>query len=215
MPHRIHTPPRVIAGVLALAAITTLSACGQQQTTAEPVAFDMEHPNFSGANAATYQHAWENTDSDTVRKMLIDEVITDAEFEEARRQYTLCMEDKGYTVEFYGDKGERSERGSADKVDLIEDDIKQCQAQTGLDYIELLHGLNGYDPGQDTVEPLLDCLKRHGIADQDMTAEQYKDIVSDTAMDAYHFGKYFDQTRADYDAEKSPAYWACNTDPTV
>ncbi|KFI61936.1 hypothetical protein [Bifidobacterium cuniculi] len=203
-----HTCLAATAAVLLLLA----AGCGQSETAA-PVTFDKDNVTFTGANSITYQKAWDSTTNDIARKMLIDEQITDAEFDQARERYSDCMANFGYTITYEGTNGERQDRYPNTDWEQITKNTEYCQAQTAFDYIELLHNLNGYDSDQDTVTPLVECLKRHGIADRNMTADQYKDIVSDPQTDAKIFGKYFDETRDDYDAEQSPAYWACNADP--
>ncbi|PAU70068.1 hypothetical protein B1400_0262 [Bifidobacterium italicum] len=130
--------------------------------------------------------------------------------------YSNCLEEKGYEVEFEGNAGARSEHAPVGvSGEQALKDAKQCETRTALPYIEILHSVEGYASGEDTVTPLVDCLKRHGIADETMTAEDYKRIVTDPDLDDEYFGKYFNEQRSDYDAEKSPAYWACNANPNA
>lgn len=206
---------KMIALLSALCVAAILAGCGQSQS-AQPVDFDKNDVTFTGANSVTFQKAYDITQSDIVRKILIDEHITDAEFDQVREMYSNCLEEKGYEVEFEGNAGARSEHAPVGvSGEQALKDAKQCETRTALPYIEILHSVEGYASDEDTVTPLVDCLKRHGIADETMTAEDYKRIVTDPDLDDEYFGKYFNEQRSDYDAEKSPAYWACNANPNA
>ena len=198
-----------------LCSVLTLTGCGRTSTSS-PVDFDKNHVAFSGPNSITYEKAYNFTQSDVVRRILIDEHITDAEFDQVRQMYADCLGEKGATVEYEGTDGRRSERFPPGvSVDQIDEYIQECVADTALPYVEQLHQLDGQDPDSDSVEALVACLKRHDIADQTMTADDYKRIVTDPDLDDEYFGKYFNEQRPDYDAEKSPAYWSCNANPNA
>ncbi len=192
-----------------------LAGCGQSQS-AQPVDFDKNDVTFTGANSITYEKAYNSTKSDAVRKILIDEHITDAEFDQIRQLYADCLGEKGAEVKYEGTDGRRSERFPPGiSIEQIDTYTNECLASTALNYIEMLYQVEGREPESDSVESLVDCLKRHGIADETMTAEDYKRIVTDPDLDDEYFGKYFNEQRSDYDAEKSPAYWACNANPNT
>lgn len=70
-----------------------LAGCGQSQS-AQPVDFDKNDVTFTGPNSITFQKAYDMTQSDVVRKILIDEHITDAEFDQIREMYSNCLEEK-------------------------------------------------------------------------------------------------------------------------
>ena len=206
---------KMIALLSALCVAAILAGCGQSQS-AQPVDFDKNDVTFTGANSVTFQKAYDMTQSDVVRKILIDEHITVAEFDQVRQMYADCLGEKGATVEYEGTDGRRSERFPPGvSVDQTDEYIQECVADTALPYVEQLHQLDGQDPDSDSVEALVACLKRHDIADRAMTAEDYKRIVTDPDLDDEYFGKYFNEQRSDYDAEKSPAYWACNANPNI
>ena len=206
---------KLIGSLSALCMAIILAGCGQSQS-AQPVNFNKDKVTFSGANSVTFQKAYDMAQSDVVRKILIDEHITDAEFDQVREMYANCLGEKGYEVEFEGDAGARSEHAPVGiSGEQALKDAEQCEAQTALPYIEILHNVEGSASGEDTVTPLVNCLKRHGIADETMTAEDYKRIVTDPDLDDEYFGQYFNEQRTDYDAAKSPAYWACNANPNT
>lgn len=192
-----------------------LAGCGQSQS-AQPVDFDKNDVTFTGANSITYEKAYNSTKSDAVRKILIDEHITDAEFDQIRQLYADCLGEKGAEVKYEGTDGRRSERFPPGiSIEQIDTYTNECLASTALNYIEMLYQVEGRDPDSDSVESLVDCLKRHGVADETMTAEDYKRIVTDPDLDDEYFGKYFNEQRSDYNTEKSPAYWACNANPNT
>ena len=73
--------------------------------------------------------------------------------------------------------------------------------------------MNSNPKNEDPVVPLLKWrLKQYGLAEQSMTVEDYKAIVSDENKDRDVFGKYFDESVPGYDAEKAKQYIACQTE---
>lgn len=199
----------------ALCLVIMLAGCGQSQS-AQTVNFDKNNVTFSGPNSITYEKAYNSTTSDAVRKILIDEHITDAEFDQVRQLYADCLGEKGAEVKYEGTDGRRSERFPPGiSIEQIDTYTNECLASTALQNIEILHQVEGQNSSSDSVGALVDCLKRHGIADQTMTADDYKRIVTDPNLDDEYFGQYFNEQRSDYDAAKSPAYWACNANPNT
>ena len=58
--------------------------------------------------------------------------------------------------------------------------VKQCDADNDFTDMNMLRGDMSSNPNnEDPVVPLLKCLKQYGLAEQSMTVEDYKAIVSD------------------------------------
>lgn len=203
---------RTISAVALITLIGASSACG---VSPESEPFDQNNVSFSGGYALQYEEAYQKAQSDAARRLLIDGSITEAEYEQGLQLYRECLAKDNYQV-FEGDHltdytVEAPHQDSA----KMRQDMARCGTETSFDDIDYLFQMTRMSSNQsdDTVPALVECLKRHGLAEQSLTADDYKQIVMDTASDQEHFGKYFDETRDDYDAEKSPAYWACNADP--
>ena len=91
--------------------------------------------------------------------------------------------------------------------------VKQCDADNDFTDMNMLRGDMSSNPNnEDPVVPLLKCLKQYGLAEQSMTVEDYKAIVSDESKDRDVFGKYFDESVPGYDAAKAKQCIACQTE---
>lgn len=65
---------KTFTSLSALCIVAILAGCGQSQS-AQPVDFDKNDVTFTGPNSITFQKAYDMTQSDVVRKILIDEHI--------------------------------------------------------------------------------------------------------------------------------------------
>ena len=153
---------------------------------------------FTGPYAQQIKRTYDNAHQSLTKKILKDSKITDQEFLE------LTVDSQGGMSTSYP-----SGMSEADG-DAI---VKQCDADNDFTDMNMLRGDMSSNPNnEDPVVPLLKCLKQYGLAEQSMTVEDYKAIVSDESKDRDVFGKYFDESVPGYDAAKAKQYIACQTE---
>ena len=139
--------------------------------------------------------------------------ITDQEFLELSQHFSDCAQQQNVevTVDSQGGMSTSYPSGMSEADgDAI---VKQCDADNDFTDMNMLRGDMSSNPNnEDPVVPLLKCLKQYGLAEQSMTVEDYKAIVSDESKDRDVFGKYFDESVPGYDAAKAKQYIACQTE---
>ncbi len=147
------------------------------------------------------------------KKILKDSKITDQEFLELSQHFSDCAQQQNVevTVDSQGGMSTSYPSGMSEADgDAI---VKQCDADNDFTDMNMLRSdMNSNPKNEDPVVPLLKCLKQYGLAEQSMTVEDYKAIVSDENKDRDVFGKYFDESVPGYDAEKAKQYIACQTE---
>ena len=197
----------IVGAVAVCAGILALGACGQDG--AQDAA-----PQFTGPYAAEFRQLYEEAPSDLVKGIVEDSQITDAEFEEYSQQVASCMEDQGYVWSY--DPTQGTSTGAADSstdmdVDAVNAATASCTAEIGdlTELYGLLHTNPDHLEGDELNRLTLDCLKRHGLADENLTLHEYAAILQDHDRYQNAFGQYSDpQSSPDYNT-----FYACTTDP--
>lgn len=168
---------------------------------------------FTGPYAQQIKRTYDNAHQSLTKKILKDSKITDQEFLELSQHFSDCAQQQNVevTVDSQGGMSTSYPSGMSEADgDAI---VKQCDADNDFTDINMLRGDMSSNPNnEDPVVPLLKCLKQYGLAEQSMTVEDYKAIVSDESKDRDVFGKYFDESVPGYDAAKAKQYIACQTE---
>ena len=189
----------ILPGIL-VAGLLVVGGCGSSNGEASAGSFD-------GPWGLQYRDAYDKATSEEIRSILIDEKITDAEYDQVLQLYSDCLGTRGYTLLMEGaDIGVKAPHADSERM---QSDIQDCGTSTGFAAIEYLYQMTGEKAQSKTVEALVTCLQRHGLADSTMTVDEYKRIYEDEELDKQMFGKYFDEGNPEYDAEKAKEYWAC------
>lgn len=209
---------KVVATVIAIACMCTTAACGSSQTSPNDAGSNdaaASSAAFSGPWGAQYQRAYEGAQTERGKRILEDEQVTDAEISEIRSAYASCLAQSGITATFDSSGGGSIQYPQGQDA-LAEQAQSACDKQTDYKSIEFLYEVTKSNPNNtDQVPQLVQCLVRHGLVDASMTAEEYKQIVSDPAKSEETFGKYLDSSRADYDAAGATAFTQCQSDPSA
>lgn len=207
---------------VAACCLTLLSGCGGAAHT-DPVRryryrrIKQRHgPGRHGVHRAYAQQikrTYDNAHQSLTKKILKDSKITDQEFLELSQHFSDCAQQQNVevTVDSQGGMSTSYPSGMSEADgDAI---VKQCDADNDFTDMNMLRSdMNSNPKNEDPVVPLLKCLKQYGLAEQSMTVEDYKAIVSDENKDRDVFGKYFDESVPGYDAEKAKQYIACQTE---
>ena len=174
---------------------------------------------FTGTYAHDYRDAYDGAKTELGRGILKDGKIADAEWQELKDAYSQCAAGIGITLKFANNV---TSEHSADYGKVSDDafkeknqQLKQCQTDTDFYSISSIRDIEEQDAqaGGDYLEGLLACYKRHGLVDQGMSMEEYKQVMSDEGRSADTFGRYTDSSRSDYDAQGAQQLESCESDP--
>lgn len=172
-------------------------------------------PSFTGPWAAEFAQAYSQAQTDFGRSVLEDGDISEQEINEMYSREVQCLKSKGYDAEYTDEGMSFKSKDSSVTPSQMDADDAECRAQSDDGVLGPLYAnYHGNPNNEDGAQVLLRCFQRHGLAEETMTVDEFKQIVSDPDRDNEVFGKYFDETRTDYDSTKSPEYWACNSDPS-
>lgn len=207
---------------VAACCLTLLSGCGGATHTdpsagtatgASSSATAQDGTVFTGPYAQQIKRTYDNAHQSLTKKILKDSKITDQEFLELSQHFSDCAQQQNVevTVDSQGGMSTSYPSGMSEADgDAI---VKQCDADNDFTDMNMLRSdMNSNPKNEDPVVPLLKCLKQYGLAEQSMTVEDYKAIVSDESKDRDVFGKYFDESVPGYDAAKAKQYIACQTE---
>ena len=204
---------RTVAAALAVVLLATLTGCGAGATDAEE-----ENPW-----AADIQRQYERTDNALVKSILEDGKITDAEIEEFMEEYNTCLAEYGLSTTYdregsYETLVDQYSRHTGEEMQQYNE---ECRESSGYyDLIPLDENILG-NPEHLSADELhkltYDCRKRHGLIDEGMTFEEYKDILlqkpdssGEDPLKNSVFGKYY----TDADSETTQQWNACESDPS-
>ncbi len=179
---------------LGLCAVIAAAGCTEVVPTAE----------FKGPWADDFEHSYATSDSEYVRAILEDEVITDQEYAETIARYRVCMTAAGLTVETYQPGGGGSfsfppEMGA----DAAYAESEACSATSGERWVSMLYGAVRRNPEHlSELSILIQCFVDAGIVEAGYSREDYdRDARS---------GPTFPFKNPEHD---KPLFDACTADP--
>ena len=162
-----------------------------------------EAPPFSGPWAAEFTSEYQEAESDFVRAVLEDEVITDQELSEMRDRFAECLSAYAITDVVLDDDGSVSLTypDGADS-DTVNDQVLGCSKESGELQIGALHSWIRRNPdNQDENTIMAACLVRKGVVDSSYGADEYAEDYADDDF------PYTDPTAGE------TALLDCNADP--
>ena len=204
---------RTVVAALAVVSLAAFAGCGAGGA-------DSEEDN---PWAADIQRQYERTDHALVKSILEDGKITDAEIEEFMAEYNTCLAEYGLFATY--DRENRYEtlvdQYSRHTGEEMQQYNEGCRESSGYyDLIPLDEEILGNPEHLSADEQhrlIYDCRKRHGLIDEGMTFEEYKDILmpqwdgtGENPFENGVFGKYY----TDADSEATQQWDACESDPS-
>lgn len=167
---------------------------------------------FTGPYAQQIKRTYDDAHQSLTKKILKDSKITDEEFNELSEHFSDCAKQQGVDVTFDSQGGMQTTYPAGMSQSDGDSAVAQCDEDNDFTSMSILHDSMKSNPkNEDPAVPLLQCLKKNGLAEQSMTVDDYKAIVSDENKDKDVFGKYFDESAPGYDAAKAKLYEACQT----
>jgi hypothetical protein len=161
--------------------------------------------DFTGPWAELFEDAYVRSDSEYVRAILKDEVITDQEYSETFERYRECDAALGITLGPVepGGGGSFSIPPGMGSDGAVQADA-QCSERTGEKWVGMLYWAVRANPENlDGLTILIDCLVNAGVVEPGYTPEDYH-------RDTMQEGPFF--PFKDFKRDK-PLYDACTTDP--
>ncbi|MBW3091982.1 hypothetical protein KIH79_03235, partial [Bifidobacterium sp. 82T10] len=163
----------------------------------------------------------DESDNETVRKVLEDGVIDDAEQAQIESDMTKCMADLGYEWTYIdkGDGGEavNSTERTRNATGQESNQAKEkCGRSTGFDpLLELARQIRNNPEHKNPSEPIFDCLQRKGLIDRSITFDEYWNSMKsgDTSLSDRLFDKYKDPENPDYDPQQAQTFQQCSVAP--
>ncbi|MCH9274791.1 hypothetical protein JS533_000585 [Bifidobacterium amazonense] len=174
---------------------------------------------FSGPWGASLKQVRDESDNETVRKVLEDGVIDDAEQAQIESDMTQCMADLGYEWIYIdkGDGGEAvnpTERARGKTAQETRRHLDGCGKSTGFDpLLELARQIRNNPEHKDINELILECLQRKKLIDKSMTLDEYLYMLEDPAARYRVLGPYEDPAYPDYDPLQAGVFVQCTTSP--
>lgn len=190
-----------LTGVLcALAGCAESSAGEVAPPAAEPST--IPEPNFSGPYAAEFHQAFALAPDDEIRQMLVDETISDKDFQTVEQRYSTCLSSRGVTHGGFESDGSSSftfESGmTSDEANAAAD---ECSRSEGVDAVMWMYYTVRENPtNADTSQAMVACLIRAGVVPSTLTVEDLK------------AGKDLEQATVSRQ-EYFTAYNSCDADP--
>jgi len=124
---------------------------------------------------------YQRAESDFVRAVLQDEVITDQELSETRDRFAECLSAYAITDVVHDDDGSFSftEPEGAD-YDTVNDQVDGCGKDSGEEQISALHSWIRRNPdNQDENTIMAACLVRKGVVAPSYSADEYAEDDAD------------------------------------
>jgi len=204
---RIRAPRELRAVAVITCTVFLLTGCstsGQDDGIVnDGAASPGDTPAFSGPWAAEFTSEYQEAESDFVRAVLEDELITDQELSEMRDKFTECLSAYALTDVVFDDDGSFSlnEPDGAD-FDTVTDQVHGCSVESGEVEIGALHSWIRRNPdNQDENTIMAACLVRKGVVDPSYSADEYAEDYADDDF------PYTDPTAGE------EADLECNADP--
>ncbi|TXK18986.1 hypothetical protein [Homoserinibacter sp. GY 40078] len=132
-------------------------------------------PEFAGPHAAEFIEAWQETDSDFVRAVLADEVISDQEWAEVTTRIDACFARNG--VEFLGfePEGGYGVGPSGHDGDEMQEIFAGCELESGEVPISRIRNSVLTNPeGLDFDELIVECLVDREVVPPGYTVDDFR-----------------------------------------
>lgn len=157
-------------------------------------------PEFSGPWAASFASWYETTESDTVRDVIGDEVVTDEELAETVAAFRQCLEAKGVRLTYHGFGGYGTNFDPELGAERAHEVDAACSLATGHDIISSLYVDTHRNPENlDESQIVTDCLVDRKVVSAAFTKEDLVSLGADDAplLDAANGIAEFEQCLAD------------------
>lgn len=166
--------------LLAIAAIT-IGLAGCTATTADspdnsqpPKSAEVQAPEFSGPYKDDLKQAWVESNSDFVREVLADQIVSDQEWAEVVSAMDKCFTENGLSFKGFDDGGGYSLGPASISSDEINDIQLTCEKRSGESWLNFFRYAATKNPDRIPAEQALTaCLIKHGAVAPDYTPEQF------------------------------------------
>ncbi|MCI6410338.1 hypothetical protein [Schaalia hyovaginalis] len=169
MTRRAGTPVRAGKGGAAIAAVTplllTLAGCTSSSQTGA-----LEGPGYSDA----FADIRETTESDFLREVLDDDLITEAELAEARKRFITCVNESGRLSAASLDDGGWEFSGPAMNTEEYRTITHACEEVAGAGTLTMYAQMMRDNPTNiDPYSLMALCLVKKGAVDPSYSGDQY------------------------------------------
>jgi len=149
--------------------VTVLSGCTPGTEESAPVGFE-------GPWAAEFEASYAATDSEFVRSVLEDGVITDQEYAEMFERFRSCLRTAGITVTDVGSDGSFSTHFPESLgPDAANDATKRCSVEAGENHISSLYHFVARNPQHlDEAEMVVACLIDAEVVEPSYSPDDFK-----------------------------------------
>lgn len=159
-------------------------------------------PAFTGPFAAELRDAWLKSNSDFVRGVVEDQVISDQEWAELSTRMSTCFSRFGIEFRGFGDDGTYSTGPTPYEGDQLEKVLSGCENESGEIWIHGLKLAMSNNPRNEPVEEVMTaCLIRNGAVDTSYTEEAF---LRDNPSLSFPF----------MGTEREEIFWKCNSNPS-
>ena len=163
--------------VVLVLCVSSLAACATAQSPAPSNSLDALEatPEFSGPYAEQFREIYEESDNDVVKEYILDEKISEAEYQAVLGEYRTCLSARGITLVSYDETGS-SLRG--DPALIAQEDIvpqsEECAERSGESTVIAMFQVMTQDPENEiTTETIVECLIRAGVVPDSFSVAEY------------------------------------------
>ncbi len=187
----------VVAGAV-VATSLLFAGCGAASPSSAAAGGDM--PAFSGPYAAELEQAWRESDSDFVRQVIADEVVSDQEWAELDTRMTECLARSGLEFGGFDDHGTYTVGPSQLSGEALSRVVDACEINSGEVWVHALRlAMNANPENRPIAEIMTECLVRNGALSPGYSPEWF-DRDSESMTFPFLNGG-------------SRIFWLCNDDP--
>lgn len=192
---------------LALLAVLGTAACSTEATP-KPSQSSQENsaagmPEFSGPFASLLAQIWQESDSDYVRQVVQDGVVSDQEWAETSARLERCLTDKNIKFLGFREDGAYGYKGNGSN-DQTQEVLSRCEKESGETWINMLRLAQTNNPNNEPPEVAVrECMIRLGVVDKSYSSKDFLKDVENLAFPLKKGGPGID------------GFWTCNANPSA
>lgn len=177
----MRNPAFVTSSLVILALIVSGCGAGGENAESAPASEPLQGIASSEAWNAEIDRVLAETQSDSVREVLADYTITEAEMSRVRDDLAACLQPLGVTEIDFQENGYETNVPEMDP-DSFNKEMDRCDSEVGYSALSILYyGILGNPSREDRTQLIVDCLVAKGLVPSGYSVENYRrDLDSGT-----------------------------------
>lgn len=196
---RAHAKRARLAVLVSLCMVAGAVGCSEQTAASGNSSSAVDKPHFTGAWSASFEQAWQDSQTKIQRNILRDGKITERENNELQDLFDRCMQSAGVKVTWDGG-GAFTVRPADSSSDprSANGPVDECEKQSTGVVSPLYYQVRSNPTNRDMYSIMAACLVREHLTDAGYSASDYR---RDFESNSFAF------------TETDPRFISCNSDP--